>query len=394
MAKRGNNEGSIRLRKDGRWEGRYTAGYGEDGSTLLRSVYADTEQEVIRKLREVLRQLDRGEYSDPSLITVGEWLDKWFNVYGRPRWRDSTSAEHHRNIENNLKPGLGRHRLQKLRPEHIQAYINRQVATGKAPASIRKQLEPLRSALKQATIDKLITTDPSTHLSLPPASHREIEFLTVDEQKKFVAALPESTHGRALMFILGTGLRASELCGLRWQDIDGDHFTIKQSAQRVLDLDREDQDMDTPKYKISIAPPKTKAGKRTIPLTDRMTKLLSSQKDAQMLDRLRAGSAWGGGIPGQSDTFVFANELGYPIDRNNLGRALRKSLDSAGIKRVGVHALRHTFATNCVRAGVDVRTLSEMIGHTKVAFTLQQYVHTNLVTMREAMSAVEGLGGF
>lgn len=394
MPKRGNNEGSIRLRKDGRWEGRYTSGYGPDGAPLLRSVYADTEQEVIRKLREVLRQIDRGEYADPSVMTVSEWLDTWFNVYGRPRWRDSTAAEHHRNIENNLKPGLGRHKLQKLRPDHIQAYINRQVGNGKAPASVRKQLEPLRSALKQAAINSLITSDPSLHLSLPPAAPREIDFLTVDEQRRLMEALPGSTYGRALMFILGTGLRASELCGLRWQDIAGDHFTIKQAAQRVLDLDRKDKAKDAPKYKLSIAPPKTKAGRRTIPLTDRMLRLLSTQRDAQMLERLRAGSAWGGGIPGQGDTFVFANELGLAIERNNLGRVLRKSLDSAGLKRVGVHALRHTFATNCVRAGVDVRTLSEMIGHTKVAFTLQQYVHTNLTTMRAAMGAVEGLNGF
>ena len=394
MAKRGNNEGSIRLRKDGRWEGRYTAGYGADGAQLPRSVYGVTEQEVIKKLREVLRQLERGEYADPSTMTVGEWLDTWFKVYGRPRWRDSTAAEHHRNIENNLKPDLGRHKLQKLRPDHIQAYINHQTAKNRAPASIKKQLEPLRAALKQATINKLITADPSLHLSLPPAAPREIEFLTVDEQRKLVEALPGSTYGRALQFILGTGLRASELCGLRWQDIAGDQFTIKQAAQRVLDLDREEGDKDTPKYKTSIAPPKTKAGRRTIPLTDRMIRLLAAQKEAQKLERLHAGSIWLGGIPGQGDTFVFANGLGAAIERNNLGRVLRKSLDAAGVKRVGVHALRHTFATNCVRAGVDVRTLSEMVGHTKIAFTLQQYVHTNLTTMRDAMGAVEGLKGF
>lgn len=259
------------------------------------------------------------------------------------------------------------------------------------PASVRKQLEPLRAALKQALINNLITKDPSLHLALPSEPQREIEFLTIDDQKALVEALPKSTAGRALQFILGTGLRASELCGLRWQDIAGDHFTIRQAAQRVLDLDNEEK---KPKYKLSVAPPKTKAGRRTIPLTARMIKLLAAQKDAQILERLRAGSAWAGDAPGQGETYVFANALGAPADRSNLGRVLRISLDAAGVKRRGIHALRHTFATNCIRAGVDVRTLSEMIGHTKIAFTLQQYVHTNLSTMREAMGAVEGLGGF
>ena len=393
MPKRGNNDGNVRLRKDGRWEGRYTAGYDADGEQIQRSVYAPTQEEAQKKLREVLRQLDRGEYADPSVISVAEWLDTWFRVYGRPRWRDSTAAEHFRNIKNNLKPGLGRHKLQKLRPDHIQAYINRQAAIGRAPASIRKQLEPLRASLKQAVANSLITKDPSINLSIPPAAPREIDFLTVEAQHKLLKALPVSTYGRALQFILGTGLRASELCGLRWQDIAGDSFTIKQAVQRVLDLDWEEGDKK-PKYKLSASSPKTKAGRRTIPLTDRMIKLLAAQKDAQLKDRLRAGSAWAGGIPGQGETFVFSNELGEAIDRSNLGRVLRASLDAAGVKRCGVHALRHTFATNCVRAEVDVRTLSEMIGHTKIAFTLQQYVHTNLSTMREAMGAVEGMGGF
>ncbi len=393
MAKRGNNEGYINLRKDGRWEARYTAGYDASGAQIRRCLYASTQEEITKKLREVLRQLDRGEYADPSVITVSDWLDTWFNVYGRPRWRESTAAEHYRNINNNLKPGLGRHKLQKLRPDHIQAYINRQTEIGRAPASVRKQLEPLKASLKQAAINNLITRDPSLHLSLPAMSAREIEHLTIEEQKKLAEVLPQTTAGRALQFILGTGLRASELCGLRWQDVTGEQFTIKQAAQRVLDLDRQETD-EKPRYKLSVAPPKTKAGRRTIPLTERMLKLLAVQKDAQMKERLRAGSAWCGGVPGQGETLVFANELGAANDRSNLGRVLRASLDAAGVKRCGIHALRHTFATNCVRAGVDVRTLSEMIGHTKIAFTLQQYVHTNLSTMREAMGAVEGLGGF
>ena len=391
MSKRANNEGTIRQRKDLRWEARFTAGYDAGGEQIRGSLYADTQEEITKMLREVLRQIDRGEYAEPSEITVSGWLDTWFNVYGRPRWRDSTATVHYNNIKNNLKPRLGRHKLQKLRPEHIQRYINDQAALGRAPSSIRKQLEPLRAALKQAASNSLINKDPSLHLSIPQAAPREIEFLTIDDQKALMEALPSSTAGRALQFVLGTGLRASELCGLRWQDVAADHFAIKQAAQRVLDLDSTE---DKPKYKLSIAPPKTKAGRRTIPLTERMRKLLATQKEAQKLERLHAGSAWSGGAPGQGDTYVFANELGAAADRSNLGRVLRISLDAAGLRRRGIHALRHTFATNCVRAGVDVRTLSEMIGHTKVAFTLQQYVHTNLSTMQEAMAAVEGLSAF
>jgi integrase len=217
---------------------------------------------------------------------------------------------------------------------------------------------------------------------------KEIEFLTVDEQQKLLPVLPATTNGRALRFILGTGLRASELCGLRWMDIAGEQFTVKQAAQRVMDLDAGE---DGNKYKLSIAPPKTKAGRRSVPLVPSMKALLDEQAKAQRLERLEAGGAWIGGTPGQGETFVFASATGTALDRCNLGRFLRASLDAAGLKHRGLHALRHTFATNCIRAGVDVRTLAEIIGHTKIAFTIQRYVHSDMATKRAALEAVDRL---
>lgn len=187
---------------------------------------------------------------------------------------------------------------------------------------------------------------------------------------------------------MGTGLRASELCGLRWCDIEQDRFTVRQAAQLVLDLDAEP---GSNKQKLSIAGPKTKAGLRTVPLTEPMQGLLEKQREAQIAARFQAGSAWQGKLPGKGETIVFSTGTGLPIDRHNLNRTLRKCLDNAGLKRRGVHALRHTFATNCIRADVDVRTVAAMLGHIKVAFTLQQYVHTDMDTMRAGLLAVDSM---
>ena len=142
--------------------------------------------------------------------------------------------------------------------------------------------------------------------------------------------------------------------------------------------------------KVYVAPPKTKAGKREIPLTDAMQKLLEYQKKLQKEIRLKAGSAWLGGAPGDGATYIFATEIGTPMDRTNLGRALRTYLKQCKLKNRGVHALRHTFATNCVRAGADLRILSEMLDHTKGSFTMQLYVHSDLETIRSAMRKMEG----
>lgn len=386
--KRGNNEGTLRQRSNGTWEARFTAGYAADGKLIQKSVYASTREEAQKKMREAIRQIDRGEYVEPSQLTLSDWLDTWFTVYGRPRWRDSTAASHYKNIQANLKPSLGKYLLQKLRPEQIQAFINKQVENEYAPASIRRQITLLKSALKQAVDNQLIMRNPADKAKLPQASQKEIEFLTVEEQQKLLQVLPTTTNGRALRFILGTGLRASELCGLRWMDISGEQFTIRQGLHQVINLEAKEGEK---KCMISIAPPKTQAGRRSIPLTSSMKALLDDQAKAQRKERLEAGGAWEGGVPGQGETYVFTSLAGSPLDRHNLARTLRSCLDKASMKHRGVHALRHTFATNCIRAGVDVRTLSTMIGHTKIAFTLQQYVHTDMDTMRAAMNALEQL---
>lgn len=387
--KRGNNDGTIRQRKDGIWEARYFVGYKDNGKPDQRSVYASSQEEVQKKLRELLRQLDRGEYVEPSKITVGQWLDKWFEVYGKPRWREKTASVHYSNIRLHIKPAMGKIHLQKLRPDHIQAFVIKQHEAGLSPATIRKQLEPFKSAMKQAVDNQLIIRNPAAKIKLPQLEQKEIEFLTLNEQRALLPHLPDNTAGRALQFILRTGLRASELCGLQWDDISGDSFNVRRSAQYVK-IPKDDQ-VDGVKQVLCVAPPKSKASRRRIPLTAAARSLLDAQKSAQMRERLAVGSLWIGEQPGQAGCYVFASEAGTAFDRCNLARTLRSALDKANLKRRGIHALRHTFATNGVRAGIDMRTLSEILGHTKVAFTMQLYVHSDNDTKLAGMQAIDSL---
>lgn len=389
--KRGNNDGSIRQRKNGSWEARYVAGYLPDGKPDRKSLYAPTQEEAQKKLREVLRQLDRGEYVEPNKMTIGQWLDIWFSTYGLPRWREKTAAVHRDNIRLHIKPALGNLLLQKIRSDHIQAFINRQVEQGAAPATIRKRIEPLKAALKQAFEDRLIPKNSADTIKLPMPEAPEIDFLSIAEQKALLQHLPDNTAGRALRFILGTGLRASELCGLQWGDIHGDRFTVKRSAQYVYSKRANKKEKQKAELVLSIAPTKTKAGRRTIPLTSATKGILADQKAAQRIARLEVGTYWQGEIPGSDECFVFASQAGTVFDRSNLARTLRASLKVAGLRNRGIHALRHTFATNAVRAGMDMRTLSEILGHTKVAFTMQLYVHSDMDTKLAGLEAIERL---
>jgi len=374
--KRGNAEGSIYQRKDGRW----TAAYFAAGKR--KYLYASTREEAAKKLRDIQSRIDSGMYVEPSAVTVNQWLTIWLREYAAQAVRPSTLAAHTNIVHNHLVPALGKIKLQQLRAEHIQAFINSQAQKKFSPSTIKREIATLKVALNQAEKNQIISRSPANAVSLPKQEQKEIEFLTVEEVSALLPALPFNTHGRALRFILGTGLRVAELCGLRWCDIDSKAIHVNQITYTIRQGDEV--------VRVSN-PPKTTAGKRVIPLNNKLRAILDEQCQAQRLECIRAGSAWSGGDPGKGQQYVFATELGTPADRHNIARSLRASLKAAGLKSRGVHALRHTFATQWIQTGRDPRTLSEILGHTNVAFTMQRYVHSDTATKRKGMEIMANL---
>lgn len=374
--KNANNEGSLYQRKDGRWVAAYTA------SGKQKYLYASTREEAAKKLRDTLSRMDRGEYIEPSAVTVEQWLNIWLREYAAPSVRASTYGAHEGIVRQHLIPVLGKHRLQALRPEHIQAFSNQQDKEGYAPATVKRQLATLKVALKQAVENQLLFRNPSSAVRLPKQEQKEIEFLTAEEQQALLAVLPMTTQGRALRFILGTGLRVAELCGLCWGDVSGDGFHVNQVTYLVKRGGA---------YERVTNPPKTKAGKRYIPINEKLRVILDEQRKGQRLERMKVGVAWEGEEPGKGMQWVFASTMGTPADRNNLARCLRGCLKEAGLKTRGVHALRHTFATNWTQVSSDYRTLSEIMGHTNVAFTIQRYVHSDKDMKKKGMDFMASL---
>ena len=380
--KRGNNDGSVRQRKDGTWEARFIVGRKADGKLDRRSVYASTQKDVLSKMKQAQAEILKDEYIAPSAITIAQWLDSWYQTYLKPNVRPSTASTTYSAIRNHLKPALGKHKLQQLRTEHIQAFIVGQQKNGMRASTIKRNVAPLKTALKQAVQNRLIVRNPAEFVKFPKQEHAEIQFLTRDEQKALLELLPSTTNGRAIRFILGTGLRVGELCALRWSDINEKYFTVSQTASIY-------HDDEAGKIVIDFNAPKTKAGKRSIPLLPSMKTLLSEQRHSQLEQRLKAGSAWTGSRTDQNDNYVFASMVGTALDRDNIGRFLRTCLKKAGLSSRGIHSLRHTFATNWVQAGGDIRSLSEILGHTNVAFTMQTYVHSDMSTKMAGMEKVE-----
>ena len=366
--KRGNNDGCIRKRSDGRWEGIYVACYKPDGTPVRRSIYGKSRTEVASQMREILRQIEQDEYVPPVKLTVGEWMHEWLRVYCLSSKKLSTCTGYEITITQHICPYIGRVPLQDLKPFQIQETINQLVKEGKAPSTIRKVKVLLHAALEQAIDNGIIVRNVSSRTVLLKMEQKEIRFFTLEEQKRFIDALPDST-----------GIRAGEFAGLRWSDIDGDTFTVNQTIQRIRDFTADADNRSL----LHAGTPKTKAGRRTIPLPPKMQEVLKIQRRRQRADKIAAGKDW---VP---NDLVFCTETGTPYEGRNLARVLHRTLKEIGLPPMGVHALRHTFATRAVESGMELRTLSEILGHTKVSLTLQIYAHSTMETKVEAMNCIE-----
>lgn len=378
-----NNTGSVYRRKDGRYRYAYTA---PDGRQINRT--AKTEAEAVEKLNAVKASMSRGEYVNPSAMTVENWLRIWLTEYAPNTAKASTVNTYRTTIENHLIPALGSIKLQSLRVDSVQKLVNRQRKTMK-PSTIRRGMSVLKSALGQAVKNQLLTRNPAGAVKLPKIEQKEVAFLSPAEASALLDELPITTYGRAIRFLLGTGLRVSELCGLRWCDLSEDGFTVNQTLYIVEGKRLSEEEVEG--KRLEEAAPKTEAGRRFIPFNDKLRELLNQQRQAQRLERVRAGSAWKGGEPGKGTQYIFATACGTPSDRHNIARALRTCSDSAGIERRGPHALRHTFATRWIQSGKDPVTLSKILGHANVAFTMKTYVHADNASKQDGMACMSSL---
>lgn len=198
----------------------------------------------------------------------------------------------------------------------------------------------------------------------------------------YVSALPDTTTGRRLRFILATGLRIGEAIGLRWEDVEAQQLTVRRTIATVSNFDRAEGEART---RQAVQPTKTGAGLRVIPLGPDMRQLLSRQRIAQAEERLKAGERW------EDQGYCFASAIGTPLQVRNVRRTHNKTLELSGVTRVTLHGLRHSFATRWLSLDNDIRGLSEILGHADVATTLRRYVHSDPTHKADMMKLMEVL---
>src|SRR5215212_9701813 len=375
--KRGNNEGSISRRKDGRWEARYTIHTVEGPKRKV--LYGKTRAEVSAKLTKAMADRDDGLVFDAGGSTVGDYLDRWLSDSVRGTVRESTYSRDKYLVTNHIKPALGRLKLANLNAMHLQRLYRNRLDEGLSGSTVQKMHHVLHKALGQAVRWDLIPRNPADAVKAPAPSSKEMHPLDAEQAKALLEAARGDRLEALYVLALHTGMRIGELLALKWADTDLDAATVR--VRRTLTRGEDGRG-----YVVGAA---TKSGKgRRVQLTSRAVEALKRHLAHQAEKRLKVGSLY------RDQDLVFAGEGGNPINPSNLrNRSFKPLLERAGLPRITFHDLRHTCASLLFQRNVHPKHVQELLGHASVAITLDTYSHMLPGMGSEAADAMgEALG--
>lgn len=388
MAKtRKDYEGNIRQRPDGRWEVRVTLGNDfAAGESKRISRYASSQDEAVKLLHELSFLRDTVPKSFQS-IKLGEWLTFCLEVYMKPSIKQSTYSSYEAYIRVHLKPYLGELDLKDLSPRTLQQFYNyKSEAEGLSPKTIININLFLHKALAYAVTEGYISSNPAAGVNLPRGKKPQIQILTRDEQARSMQCSYQHRYGVFVRLVLFTGLRLGELLGLRWEDVDAASGVLH--VRRTLNrLKKVNQPIHAGEAatEIVIQEPKTQNSIRAIPLLPAVLQDLQNWQRVQQQDAALAKERY---CP---SGFIVTNPYGGIIEPRTFKDYYNQILQLSGLQHFTFHALRHTFASRAMEQGMDPKTLSVMMGHYSVSFTLDTYAHVLNGHKQEAVALLEDL---
>lgn len=352
-------------------------GRGSDGKTIRKEFYGKGKKEAEEKRDEYLLGIKNGLNKDFNKISLGELIHTWLFEMVRVsnRIKPSTFQRYegiYRNyIENSQIYGLS---LVNIKSLHIQRYYNILNKNDKSSNVIYNLNKLLRNFFNYAVDEHYMISNPCSgkKVSIPgivEKKEKEIKVFTEDEIKLFKVVLQD--HRLKVLFLLdfATGLRLGELLGLKWSDIELDKCLLHVNRNiKQVNIISEDGSKE---YKTIEQIPKTKKSLRTIPIPENMISLLKEHLNQQKCERIKAGPAY------TKSDYVFTTELGKIIIARNLTKTYKRLLDKSKIEYKNFHSIRHTYATKLFEAGEDLKTVSELLGHSNISTTANIYTHVS-----------------
>ncbi|HHU87405.1 MAG TPA: site-specific integrase [Peptococcaceae bacterium] len=380
--KRGNNEGTIVQRPDGRWMAQITVGYNPvNGNPKRRTFYGKTRKEVVEKMDAARAEIRAGTYVEPTKLTTGDWIKQWLVDYMKPSLRTTTWASYDHIAKLHIIPVIGKIPLNRLTTSDLQKLYSEKLANGRVDGkgglsirTVRYIHQIIHGALEKAKEVKLVQSNVSEATNLPKLKYKEKMPLTSEQVRRFKTVIKQDRLYAAFLLELATGLRRGELLALKWEDIDLEKGVL--SVKRTITRTR----IEGGKTKTGLVfqEPKTDQSKRTVPIPASVVAELKAHKARQAQEKLRLGGEIVNGeyVPNYKDNgLVFCTVDGKPLDPRNLLRTHTRLLEKAKLPHVSFHDLRHTFATIMMEMDENPRILQEILGHANVNITLGIYSH-------------------
>lgn len=370
--RRGNGDGSVFRRANGRWAGNVQIGF-TDGRRVRKVVYGKTRGEVLEKVRELLEVSRRGTVAPGRSPRLDQFLAQWLQTI-EGTIRPSTFTSYSGIVRKHLIPVLGHKPIDRLTVQDIADLLARKRSDGLSSRTSQYVLFVLRNALNKAVRWGVATRNVAQLIDAPRVAHRDVNVLSPDEALRLVTAARDDRLEALWVLALSTGLRRGELLGLSWSDIDLERrqLRVTKALQRITGKG------------LVLTETKTRRGRRSIILPIGTVEALRRHHARQAEDRRIAGSAW------KETQFVFTSARGTPLDGDNLiSRPFVRLLERCGLPEMRFHDLRHSCASLLLAQGVAPRVVMETLGHSRIAVTLDTYTHVLPALQREAADAMD-----
>lgn len=366
MGRHGEN---IYQRKDGRWEARINIGKDSSGRTRYRSVYGHSYREAKQKQRLCAQETPVPSSAALFSDAVFRWLESI-----RSEVKEQSFVKYRLSMENHILPCLGGLPLASINAELIERFLaekrdsGRMRATGGLSANTIRGLSILLQAILDFAYQNKMGVAAPIRIKKPRAEKKKVSAMKAYEQRQLEQYLLAQPHGACLAIYLAlhTGMRLGELCALKWTEVDLIEQRLYVQGTAIRDQCG----------KLSIGTPKSETSNRTIPLSYSLSSLLSAEREISESQFVFPSP--------RQDSFINPRTLQYRY---------QKVLKNAGLSKYTFHALRHTFATRWIECGLDVKSLSEVLGHGSVQVTLDNYVHSSEKLKREGIERLESISG-
>ena len=391
-AKRDNGAGSINyLESTNRWCASIQIGYTEAGTPKRKAIYGKTEAEAKRKLKEFKKEMESKKNFNSSTMTLSEFLERWFIEYKLGKLSKSYYDRLESVYKHHIKPNIGDIKLSQLNHKHIQKLIDDGNKAGYARASLKKIAEILRPALKVAVdIEHLLDKSPFDGVKIPPEDKmkkptKKIKIYSQSEKEKMLTTIDKyfmnytlCTHRYfpVFSFILNTGLREGEVLGLKWKHLEvTEKGTVATIFENVTYVNEKDKEGNTLHRILHTGKLKGKCKERKVPLNDKALKALEQMKQSNE-------------YLGINSEYIFPKTDGTCSTAGRLIRSLNHLTRLANVPYLGVHSLRHSFASALVKKEKSIKVVADIIGHADTHFTENTYVHVDFEQKFDAVNSL------